>query len=96
MDTLNFALPYLCALLLFLLALAAFLLYLLTPAYRRDMARKGKKRPHRGRKKARSGRPETEGSSPQDWSIKQKLLLGGGSLLCLALAALLIYQMTTL
>ena len=95
-DTLNFALPYLCALLLFLLALAAFLLYLMTPAYRRDTAGQRKERLHRGQKKAGSRYPKTEIQSPQDWSVKQRLLLVGGILLCIALSALLIVRMTTL
>ena len=97
-DTLNFALPYLCALLLFLLALSAFLLYLMmmTPAYRRDTAGQRKERPHRGQKKAGSRYPKTETQSSQDWGVKQRILLVGGILLCIALSALLIVQMTTL
>ncbi len=98
-DTLNFALPYLSSLALTSLSAAGFCLYLLTPAYRKDMADRREKRHHcNGRKRRGRAKGAEIPDIPRNTSrsVGQKLLLMAVSLLFLVVFVLVIHEMTTL
>ena len=98
-DTLNFALPYFLALVVFTLALAVFLLYRITPAFQKDWAerenRRHRKNARSAKRNQKSHRREEEPSSAA-CSGKQRVLFIGLSLLFFAFAVLLTYQIIAL